>query len=239
MNAPTDNGYISDYLIHWTGKKGDEHGARVLSIIAETLQLRLSPNHLFLLDWSHAIHAKMVCFTDVPLCHSKEHCGRYGRFGIAFQKMALMNHGAQPVFYASHTCKRDMNTIFRFLQEQMQSPTLSSEVFKALQRHFYFIKSFSDGPANSRDAFYYEREWRLGEQTLATKEDEFRTEREGYPLPYAGELVKNGDEAYFRFEKEWVAFLVVPQFFQSKINNPHEFQIEPYENLVTMCEEEK
>jgi hypothetical protein len=50
-------------------------------------------------------HEKMVCFTDVPLRHSNEHCNRYGRFGIAFHKLKMMNVGAQPVFYASHACK--------------------------------------------------------------------------------------------------------------------------------------
>jgi len=239
MNAPTDNGYISDYLIHWTGKDGDEHGARVLSIIASDLRLLLSYNPLHHFDYSDKVRVEMVCFTDVPLCHSKEHCGRYGRFGIAFQKKKLMCVGAQPVFYASQPCQNDMHTILHFLFEQMQSLTLSPEVFHALYRHFYFIQDFSVGPVDSPDACYYEREWRLGEFTLAPKEDHFCHMQEGYSPAHTGELVKEGDKKYFHFEKEWVAFLVVPRSCQSRIGNPHGFQIESYESLVSMCEEEK
>lgn len=133
----------------------------------------------------------MVCFTDVPLRHSSEHCKRYGRFGIAFQKLKLMNVGAQPVFYASHACKRDMDTIFHFLQEQVQQTTLPSNLFRALHRHFYFIQRLSDGRADGHDTFYYEREWRLGEQTLVPEEKlrrpnaKYWSQREGYPLTRA------------------------------------------------------
>ena len=123
MNKLKDNGYISDYLIHWTGKNGDEHGATILGIISSTLRLLLSYNRIHLFDWTHKIHERMVCFTDVPLLHSNAHCKLYGRFGIAFKKLKLMNVGAQPVFYASHACKRDMDTIFKFLQEQAKDTT--------------------------------------------------------------------------------------------------------------------
>ena len=237
MNTPTDNGYISDYLIHWTGKDGDERGAHVLSIIASTLRMLLSYNRLHIFDWYHEVHEKMACFTDVPLRHSGEHCKRYGRFGIAFHKLMLMNVGAQPVFYASHACKSDMDTIFRFLQEQTQHPTLPPKVFRALHRHFYLIQRLSDGPADRRDTFYYEREWRLGEQTLVP-EDKLRrpntkywSQQEGYP-PYTGRLVTDVENTYFAFDVEHVAFLVSPQSWQAKIDNPHGFPIEAFEDFV-------
>jgi len=67
MTKNQDNGYISNYLIHWTGKHGDEKGAEVLSIIASTCRLLLSYNCLHIFDINHEIHEKMVCFTDVPL----------------------------------------------------------------------------------------------------------------------------------------------------------------------------
>lgn len=179
----------------------------------------------------------MVCFTDVPLRHSSEHCKRYGRFGIAFHKLKLMNVGAQPVFYASHACKRDMDTIFHFLQEQVQHTTLPSEVFRALHRHFYFIQRLSDSRADGHDTFYYEREWRLGEQTLVPAEKlnrpnaEYKCQEEGYP-PYTGRLVRDRENTYFDFDKEYVAFLVAPRDWQDKIRNPHRFPIHTYEELI-------
>lgn len=237
MNAPRDNGYISDYLIHWTGKKGDKLGASVLGTIASTLRLLLSYNRLHIFDWSHEVHEKMVCFTDVPLRHSSDHCERYGRFGIAFHKLKLMNVGAQPVFYASHACKRDMDTIFHFLQEQVQHTTLPSDVFRAFHRHFYFIQRLSDGRADGHDTLYYEREWRLGEQTLVPEEKLLRpsakywSQQEGCP-PYTGRLVTEGDRSYFAFNREDVAFLIAPRDCHAKIGNPHGFWIEAYEDLV-------
>ena len=238
VSSFNDNGYISNYLIHWTGKSGDEDGKRVLSIVATTLRLLLSYCRLHIFDFSHEIHEKMVCFTDVPLRHSSEHCKRYGRFGIAFRKLKLMNVGAQPVFYASHACKRDMDTIFRFLQEQVGQRTLPPDLFRALHRHFYFVQRLSDGPADDHDTFYYEREWRLGEQTLIPEEKlsrpnpKYRAQQEVYPPYYTGRLTTEGDKTYFAFNKEDVAFLVAPRTYRTKVQNPHAFAIEAYEDIV-------
>ena len=240
MTIPHDNGYISDYLIHWTGKDGDEKGAEVLSIIASTCQLLLSYNRLHIFDIYNEIHVKMVCFTDVPLSHSIQHCRRYGRFGIAFHKLKLMNAGAQPVFYASHTCQSDINVIFKFLQDQEMNMTIDPILFHALHRHFYFIKQLSDDRADCKDTFYYEREWRLGEQQIIPPEKldrpnaEYRCLQEGYP-PYlyaTGRLVRDGEKVYFGFDKEDVAFLVAPRDWQDKIKNPRQFPIYTYEEMA-------
>ncbi len=82
MKAHADNGHISSDLIHWTGKDGDDRGAKILSVIGSSLGLLFSYNPLHKVDWYNEIHEKMVCFTDVPLRHSAEHCKRYGRFGL-------------------------------------------------------------------------------------------------------------------------------------------------------------
>jgi hypothetical protein len=237
MTQPHDDGYISDYLIHWTGKNGDEDGARTLNLIVSSLRLLLSYNRIHIFDLTHEIHEKMVCFTDVPLRHSSEHCKRYGRFGIAFHKLKLIKKGAQPVFYASHSCKRDMDTIFTFLKEQLRDLTIPTDVFRALHRHFYFVQRLSDGRADARDTFYYEREWRLGEQTLLNEEQcsrdnpKYRAVQEGYP-PYLGKLVTEDKKNYFEFEADDVAFLIVPADYAENIENAHGFPIGTYENVV-------
>lgn len=237
MTTHRDNGYISNYLIHWTGKDGDKKGAEVLSIIASTCRLLLSYNRLHIFDINHEIHEKMVCFTDVPLAYSEQHCSLYGRFGIAFNKLSLMNVGAQPVFYASHACKRDMDVIFKFLQEQTRTTTVDPTLLKALHRHFYYIQRLSEERADRNDTFYYEREWRLGEQTLIPPEKsnrsnaKYKCQQEGYP-PYTGRLAKDAGNSYFDFDKDHVAFLVAPNNRKAKIKNPHEFQIRSYEEIV-------
>ncbi|MFZ4701099.1 MAG: abortive infection system antitoxin AbiGi family protein [Candidatus Methylumidiphilus sp.] len=240
MTIPYDNGYISDYLIHWTGKNGDDKGAEILSIIASECQLLLSYNILHIFDIHHNVHERMVCFTDVPLYHSQQHCQRYGRFGIAFHKLKLMNVGVQPVFYASHACKRDMNVIYKFLADQATNTTIDSRLFDALNRHFYLIQRLSDGKADSKDTFYYEREWRIGEQMLVPPDKldrpnaKYQYQQEGYPY-HTGRLAEKDGGKFFDFKiemNEYVAFLIAPRDWQDKILNPHQFPLYTYEDLI-------
>ncbi len=246
MNTIADNGYISKFLIHWTGTDGKGHvddaeGARILSLIASSCRLRLSYNPIYKRDMTHEIHEKMVCFTDVPLRHSIAHCNRYGRFGIAFHKLSLMNVGAHPVFYVTHVWKRDMGTIFDFLQREVRQPTIDEKLLRALLHHFYFTQNFSEGCADSTDTFYYEREWRLGAHSLPTENElqrdnaKFHCVEEGYP-PYIdrriGIRVIEGENEYFTFEEAPVAFLVTPAEWGEKVDNPHKFKIYDYESLT-------
>lgn len=232
-----DDGYISKYLIHWAGKGNDHERADVLSIIASTCELLLSYNRIHAFDYNHEIHEKMICFTDVPLAHSRKHCSRYSKFGIAFHKHNLMNVGAQPVFYVSHASKHDMHIIFKFIQEQTPEPTMEPELFKALHRHFYFMQRLSDGSADGDDTFYYEREWRLGAQNLPTEQEwdrpnpRYHLQREGYP-PYLGKRVIHDEKEYFSFEVEDVAFLVAPRACMPLIQNPKSFKLFAFEDIV-------
>lgn len=250
MNTKIENGYISQHLIHWTGKVNDGRvddveGARILSIIASTRRLCLSYNPIYKRDMFNEIHEKMVCFTDVPLYQSAAHCAKYGRFGISFHKLPLMNVGAQPVFYTTHVWKRDMDVIFDFLQHQVRQPTMDGKLLQALLHHFYFTQHFSEGPAGATDTFYYEREWRLGAQSLPTEEEldrdnaKYHCVQEGYP-PYIdkkiGRRVIEGENEYFAFETAPVAFLVAPTDWVASIDNPNKFEIREYETLVSVPE---
>lgn len=234
-----DNGYISEYLVHWTGKNGaDKTGAAVLGLIASSCRLLLSYNVFHILDLYNKIHEKMVCFTDVPLSHAAQHCTRYGRFGIAFHKLKLMHVGTQPVFYASHANKKDLDVIFNFLHEQSLTTTIDSNIFNALQHHFYFMQTFSEGKADDKDAYYYQREWRLGKQNLAPVEmwshpDNPRTHimNAGYPY-HCGKLFSDGENEFYQFTTSDVAFLISPRDWKAKITNPHNFPIEDYEKHV-------
>lgn len=238
MIQPTDDGYISNYLIHWTGKNNDASGAEVLSIIGRTCQLLLNYNPIFSYDFNNRIIEKMVCFTDIPLRHSNKHCIKYGRFGIAFDKLKLINAGAQPVFYFTHVSKEDFNHIFRFLKEQTQKTTIDNKLFNALKQHFYFMKELSDKRADAPDTYYYEREWRLGEQTLVTEEKlnrpnaKYKCIQEGYPR-YFGKKVTVGDKSYFAFEPKDVAFLLAPKNWIDRVDNTNSFQIFAYDELAS------
>ena len=153
-----------------------------------------------------------------------------------------MNVGTQPVFYSTHVWANDMDVIFDFLQSQVRRPTLDSKLLKALLHHFYFTQHFSQGRADSTDTFYYEREWRLGAQSLPTVKQLNRDNakwhciQDGYP-PYIDERigvrVVEGDNEYFAFQSAPVAFLVIPVDWTHKVDNPHGFEVRMYEDLVS------
>lgn len=237
MENINDNGYISNYLTHWTGKKNSCEGSKILSIISSSCQLLLSYNQIHIFDYTFEIHEKMICFTDVPFSHSIDHCKRYGQFGIAFHKPRLIKIGAQPVHYTTHTNKRDLDRIFKFIQDQTKKLTIDQDLFRAFHRHFYLMQRYSEVKAGDTDGFYYEREWRLGEQSLVLPEKldrpnaKFHCIQEGY-LPYIGKMVRKGDKSYFEFNHEDVAFIIVPKNSKGNINNPHRFDIIDYEDLI-------
>jgi hypothetical protein len=162
---------------------------------------------------------------------------RYSQYGIAFHKLRLMNVGAQPVFYVSHAAQDDMNTIFKFIQDQTHSATIDPELFRVLHRHFYFMQQLSEGRADAHDTYYYEREWRLGVQSLPTVTEwdrpnpKYQCIEEGYPR-YLGRRVVKGDREYFIFSPDDVAFLIAPRAAISSISNPRGFEIFAFEDLV-------
>ncbi len=233
MMTPNDKSYISDYLIHWVGKgRPPEERVSVLSHIATTCRLLLKENDFFF-DGSLKIREKMVCFTDVPLAHSEQHCAKYSPFGIAFCKLRLMSKGAQPVFYFTHIFKRDLGKIYRFVLDQINNSTLNPRVLEAFHRHFYYMQQFAEERADRHDTAYYEREWRIGELCLIPKGQNKGKWCLEHELPATlGTLVNEGDKAYFEFEQADVAFLVAPNQFITEISNPHQFAIESYGKIV-------
>lgn len=231
----TDDGYISRYLIHWAGRdKPISERADALSTIASTCRLKLSQNSFFL-DGSLDVREGMACFTDVPLRQSVNHCAKYSSFGIAFHKLALMNYGAQPVFYFSHVLKRDMGTIYRFVLDQLEkhSRDVSDDVFRALHRHFYFMQQFSVGRADAPDTHYYDREWRIGELVLVPEGENRGAWCLANELPTCiGEVTHIDGKAFLKFKPDDVAFLVCPAEQVSQIKNHHGFEVRKFEELV-------
>lgn len=100
------------------------------------------------------------------------------------------------------------------------------------------MQMFSEGKADDKDAYYYQREWRLGKQNLAPVEmwnhpDNPRTRimNEGYPY-HCGKLFSDGKNEFYQFTTSDVAFLISPQDWKAKITNPYNFPIEDYEKHV-------
>lgn len=233
-----DNGYISDYLVHWTGRKGLREGFTNLTSILENNRLKLGFNPFVWLSFHEAVGDNMVCFTDVPIRHSRSHCARYGKFGIAFSKRSLANVGAHPVFYYTHSMQQDVQRIIKFLCDDNQSRTFPEVIHEALKRHFYFCQEYGRNRIDSRAAFYYEREWRLGEESLDEEygQDGTRGKRFQNGKPnYFGKLVREGNLSFFEFKDEDISFVILPRRYEKKFrktfrNRPLKVML--YEDLV-------
>jgi len=127
-----------------------------------------------------------VCFCDIPTSDLALHMERYSRFGLAFSKGYLVQHGASPVFYVARDADignpHDQKTLLlgdkldeiaNVISETRWSLTKDTppdsdrhKLFWTLGEltalYFAFVKGFDarssiDNPSN----VYIEREWRI------------------------------------------------------------------------------
>ena len=117
----------------------------------------------------------MVCFTDIPLKHSREHCKKFGRFGIGFKKTSLMRYGANPVLYTTSVHMDRIKKIITLL-ERMVDREKDREWRDELEPYAFeedetcafvgiaeFLQEYSYKNINETADYvtYYQREWRL------------------------------------------------------------------------------
>lgn len=216
--------YISNELIHWTGrKKSSAEAFKTLKAICDEEQLHLTfcPNYI---DASNNFtkNTAMVCFTDIPLVHSAEHCDQFGHFGIAFHKKNMIDYGANPVLYTtskhfsaikevsgllSKMSKLEMD---REWQEELTRYHFTEKQTVSLREILEYLQEYSyKGKDNDPKATYYQREWRLAFNSL----------------PFAGGIshlnpgmatIQGGGMRIFKFSPKDIAYLVVPNSFQDK-----------------------
>lgn len=236
-----DNGYVSNYLIHWTGRKDDSSGLNNLLSILRDNRLKFGIREILevgLETKKAAVELEMVCFTDVPIRHSYDHCKKYGRFGIAFEKKYLADNGAQPVFYYTPLVEQDVKKVIRFMLEDGEA-SVPLDIFKALQRHFCFSQPYSGGGMDSPHASYYEREWRLCTPYLDENygQDGVISKRllEGEPMPL-GKLEEDHNGSFFPFKEADISFVVVPSDYEAQLRAglpDRQLHILHYEDFVS------
>lgn len=172
LGAVMDLKYISNELTHWTGRgKTDDEAIEVLKLILEGTLLRLSKCSTGPKDdkkFENSTSDYMVCFTDVPLNLSNNHCETFGRMGISFKKSSMIRYGANPVFYYMSHLGGSISTftdgVFDKLTKLLKSNDEEVDVteYAALRRLLSFVQTYdyheddySDNPN------YYQREWRV------------------------------------------------------------------------------
>ena len=171
--------YVSEELVHWTGRsKADADAFKVLSLIVDERILRLTycPNYV---NPAYKPEAAMVCFTDIPLNHSREHCSKFGRFGIAFKKSKMIEYGANPVFYTTGQHFERVKHIATLLDRmsdlekdrEWKKPIAPYQFTEnetvAMRETIEFLQEYSYKNQDQSDyVHYYQREWRLTFKSL-------------------------------------------------------------------------
>lgn len=216
--------FVSNYLTHWTGK--DNEGFERLKSILLRNQLWLNKCVHYRPSAWHEANLKMVCFTDIPHYLSKEHCGIYGNFGIAFKKSSLIHYGANPVLYLTDIKKDDASKVYTYICDANTGKIhLDPDVLDSLKRIFGFVQDYQ----HENYAYYYEREWRILKNNLR----DFSGDRVmpgccGSFLRDKGEL-----QYYIQFAPEDVAFLICPKAYFKRVTEVDSAHpISAYEYLV-------
>jgi hypothetical protein len=111
--------YVSDELTHFVGRakpSNDERYRLLLEILRggwlqASYREELGSGFTMLSDGekrlstNEAIKCTMLCFCDIPPEQLQLHMQKYGSFGIAFSKEALIHQGATPVHYVPRNAR--------------------------------------------------------------------------------------------------------------------------------------
>lgn len=211
--------YVNNTLVHWTGRgQTDSAALAALTSICDEKVLRLSycPNYA---SEEYKKESAMVCFTDIPLWHAKEHCRIFGKFGIGFKKETMIGYGANPALYTTAGHFSRIKKISELLErmedlekdrewkDEVEPYNFTENETVAFQEVTDFLQEYSYKSQDpSGYVTYYQREWRLT----------FRS------LPFAGGskpqdpgmscfYIRNGKSySTVKFSSDDVDYIVVP-----------------------------
>jgi hypothetical protein len=163
----------SNTLFHFTDKKS------VIGILKEGFMPYLCMQDLnFILtdnpteEFAEELHQAipMVCFCDIPLSQSKNHLGRYGRYGIGLSKDWGMENNISPVLYAysdPHKGSEITLVIQQMLIRLYEKSDLDNRLWDDIYRICCFAKQYKgklwkkeEESFSDEINFYDEREWR-------------------------------------------------------------------------------
>jgi hypothetical protein len=160
--------HISNHLTHWTGRgKSDDEAFDIICKIVKSEKLKLSqcPNN-FENEEEIKLGVPMVCFTETPIEHSLEHCERFGRFGIGFDKQDMIKLGANPVLYLVNNRKYYQEKLRDFywveLKEKYGAQTeIPFEIKNNLSWFLSSTQPYTDNSKGKTREYYSQREWRI------------------------------------------------------------------------------
>lgn len=197
--------YISPFLTHFVGRKLPDHErydclAKILNEGRLTYpphdQFTKTPGCELVINYDEPISEKanemycagMVCFCDIPVGDLGIHTGKYGRFGLAFDKDFIAKRGGAPVYYVpkeaapvfgardesgNEYCNRgeyfddNAKECSELLDELMSAKNEWSKRARRVDAFlgssiFAHILCFDHNLDDSNeDNYYFEREWRV------------------------------------------------------------------------------
>lgn len=211
--------YVNNELVHWVGRaQSDDAAMSALIAICDEEILRLSycPNYF---QKEYNPKSAMVCFTDIPLRYAKEHCSKFRKFGIGFNKSRMIKYGANPALYTTVKHFDRIKILYGLLarmedfekdrewKEDLDAYQFTEDETVAFQEVTDFLQEYSYKNKDESDyVTYYQREWRLTFRSLpfagGNKEHE-----PGMSCFY----IRDGKNySIFKFSLEDVEFIVVP-----------------------------
>lgn len=246
--------FISKTLTHWTGRdKPDSEAFQIIENIIKTKKLFLTycPNYPNLPD-NRQIRTMMVCFTDIPLHLSQEHCARFGKFGIGFSKEKMTQYGANPVLYTTKEMNERVETFISLIgrlqseevDREWRDSKLNNDVgdrYQFTSEQFYamfelagFMQNYQ---YNDTSIDYYQREWRINYETLpkALGLEPQDTAGQGALHGYIGSGNKKKTACSMLFDLNDIDFIVVPREYEEQtriLMNELRAEIKVYEDEV-------
>ena len=232
--------YISNYLTHWIGKNANNDDERydiLINKIVRNKELKYNFNYIpftskyggFKKKDSWGLHT--ICFTDIPLCDSEDHCNRYSKFGISFIKSFLANSCVAPVWYTiSPFVYEAYSRMFHSLKNleaycinnNLNIPPGIFNVDDFMQRLHTFIAYYQDYDNPNNKFEYVENSLSPNAQQIDffEKKNAFYFEREWRTIYRTGDNFpwnreKNG-EHFFIFVDEAVKYIIIPQIYSDQ-----------------------
>jgi hypothetical protein len=202
--------YISSELTHFVGKGLSEENRYLLlvKIISEGFlshppHSRYQTGNLFVnfnakLSDNEMYNSQVVCFCDIPFEDLSLHMGKYGCFGLAFEKKFIVSIGGSPVFYipTSSKIKRTKKLSIAETVERLQA-TKDPIVEEELGMGKYFDEMFQD----------YHTLLKQNSESSGELELYFSLARHIFSfIKFFDPALSDDDPKNFYFEREWRVF---------------------------------
>jgi len=174
-------------LWHFTGyDKNDDESFKILKTIIKERKLKIGEEQTVILmsNGKKRMGLKCSCMCDIPFKDLRIHTSRYGKYGIAFDKISAIKNGYfNPVLYIDKN-----HPFFKITEKSLSSLDSMTKLYpigKILNDHLWMLGTYvkrSDltkaidigNPKTDQSQdnnFYYEREWRTYKDWSFNNED--------------------------------------------------------------------